>query len=683
MKQADIDFWRGAIENTKVWMRARHKVWRRLLKAYELDFEVEGLPEDKTVRVSRFYPLSRQIIASISYNYPHVFFHVEEPGKEFASDILERVANAALEQMDTKAEVQQVIFDALFCDVGWLKFGYNPPGDSDMVAPYTINDALSNDFPYVHRVNPFNIYIDPLTPPHKLSHARYIIEKMIVPLEYVQQDERFSNRRQIQPIDEEDTTDTLLSEVESGAGEEADAVKDAKAQGKMAVLYEVHDRMHRKRITFAESVREPIEEIDHPMLAMRPVTIPDPFTGEEMMTGEFEAEGGYLTHGGFPYYALQFDQTQDSFYGQPPMAYAEDTQKLIVESISRRADLLKRFSRTVLGARRERDANADIGETLEQGRDGDIIWVEDPGSSFRAMDFGNPPPDQLGIERDAREYEEQALNVSQMAMGGGPKLTATQASLQASFGQLNREWMQLRVADCYKTTVHNTLRMMADARYTPEEFLVNVAQDEMEPVFEAVTSDMLRVRFKVDIVAGSTSPITEQLEREDALALFNYTIQLPEINRTEAIKGLLKAFKVSDPEKYLGKQADADAMKLASMENVAYLMKGANPNVTPEENHQIHMGIHGQLQTMPEFQQLLPPQQQQVMAVAQQHLQQHMQALQQKAQGKGGGGAAADAPAPESREVRERGGQEGNIVSMVRSQAQEMSQQVQRAPGQN
>ena len=68
------------------------------------------------------------------------------------------------------------------------------------------------------------------------------------------------------------------------------------------------------------------------------------------------------------------------------------------------------------------------------------------------------------------------------------------------------------------------------------------------------------------------------------------------------------------------------------------------------------------------------------MAIAQQHLQQHMQALQQKAQG--GGGAAA-APNPEGREVRERGGQEGNIVSMVRSQAQEMSQQVQRAPGQN
>ena len=69
--------------------------------------------------------------------------------------------------------------------------------------------------------------------------------------------------------------------------------------------------------------------------------------------------------------------------------------------------------------------------------------------------------------------------------------------------------------------------MMADARYTPEEFLVNVAQDEMEPVYEAVTADMLRVRFKIDIVAGGLlRPLLSRLEREDALALFNYTIQV-------------------------------------------------------------------------------------------------------------------------------------------------------------
>jgi hypothetical protein len=270
------------------------------------------------------------------------------------------------------------------------------------------------------------------------------------------------------------------------------------------------------------------------------------------------------------------------------------------------------------------------------------------------------------------------MGVSQMALGGGRKVTATQASLEASYGQLNREWMQDKVALVFETVVRNTLRMMADARYLPEEFMINVAKDEADPVYEAVTSDMLRVRYSVDIETGSMSPLTEQLEREDALALFNYTIQLPEIDRREAINGLFKAFKVADPDKYFKPGMDADVVKLASMENLLYLLKGAPVNVSPEENHEMHLQIHGQIGQMPQFQQLLPAQQQAVMQVVQQHMAQHQQFLQQmaggQAPGAGGGGDAGS--------VRERAGTEGNIVSLVRSQAQEVSQELQRAPGQ-
>ena len=685
MKQREITFWQGCIENSALYMRDRHKVWKRLLRAYELEYDVGSLPDDKVVKVSRFYPLVRQIIASISFQHPHVYFHVEEPNKEFASTILERVANAALTQMGTKAEVQQVIFDALFCSVGWLKCGYNPAGDDDLIAPYTLNDSLNDDFPYVHRVNPFNVFIDPLTPPHKLSHARYVIERMTVPLEYVKRDDRFVNRRQIQASEtiDEDVQDSFLRDSGSvDSSNEKEAIAKSKSMGEMTVLYEVHDRMKRRRYTFAPGVEDPIEDVEHPMRAMKPVYAPDPFTGEMLMTGEYEPEGGFLTDGGFPYIPLRFDSTASGFYGEPPMRYGEDLQKVIVESISRRIDILKRNQRILLASRRERDSNADIGHQLETGRDGEVIWVEDVNQSFKELGFGAPPPDQIGIEKDARGYEEQSMGVSQMAMGGGKKVTATQASLEASYGQLNREWMQDKVAVVFETVVRNTLRMMADARYLPEEFLINVAKDEADPVYEAVTTDMLRVRYSVDIETGSMSPLTEQLEREDALALFNYTIQLPEIDRREAINGLLKAFKVADPDKYFKPGMDADVIKLASMENLLYLLKGAAVNVSPDENHEVHLQIHSQIGQMPEFQQLLPAQQQAVMQIAQQHMAQHQQFLQQMAQGQAPGAGGGPGGGGDIGSVRERAGTEGNIVSLVRSNAQEVSQELQRAPGQ-
>ena len=62
MKQAQIEFWQGSIENGRKYMRDRHKTWRRLLKTYDLDFDVPGLGDDKIVKISRMYPLARQIM---------------------------------------------------------------------------------------------------------------------------------------------------------------------------------------------------------------------------------------------------------------------------------------------------------------------------------------------------------------------------------------------------------------------------------------------------------------------------------------------------------------------------------------------------------------------------------------------------------------------------------------------
>ena len=76
---------------------------------------------------------------------------------------------------------------------------------------------------------------------------------------------------------------------------------------------------------------------------------------------------------------MKFDQTEVVLRSTADGVH-RDTQSLIVESVSRRADLLSVFQRIVLASRREREANQDLGDTLEEGRDGEIIWVEDPAT---------------------------------------------------------------------------------------------------------------------------------------------------------------------------------------------------------------------------------------------------------------------------------------------------------------
>jgi len=683
LKQEQINYWRKSIDNGITYMRPKHKIWHKLLAMYKNEFEVAGLDKDQVVRISRFYPLTRQIISSIAFNYPTVFMRVDNPNREFQAQILERVANAALETMGVKEEMHQAIFDALYCSLGWLKFDYNAPGD-DIMAPYVVNDSLQDDMVAVRRVSPFNMMVDPLCPPHKLGHARYIIEKMLVPLEFVRNDDRFVNRRQIQAItNREDETDALHDIQDSNYtdSDEENSITQAKELGEFALLYEIHDRVHRKRIVFADGVEQPIEDIPHPFLEQEPVMQPDPFTGEMMMTGEFEQTGSYLVQGGFPYHALKFDLSEESLYGLPMMSYVEDEQKAIVESVSRRVDLLKRYPRIILGQRSEREENANIGDQITRARDGSIIWCNDVNNGFREMQMGSPPPDQLGIEADMRQYEEQVLQVSQMAMGGGPRRTATEASLIASFGTQNREWLSAEVGKAYEAIVANTFRIMADPRYTPENFIVNVSEGENDPVYQAVTSDLFKVRFKVEVETQSMRPLFEQLEREDTLALANYMFQMPEVDRTEVIKLVMRAFRVPDMDKFIKGSADQEAVRAAQLENQFFAARQQDPGVLPEQDHQVHLQTHQQAQQDPAVTQYLQqamqvnPQAIQIFQqIMQQHMQQHQQFIQGEAQGRAPQPQQSEKTIPSARDASNVQAQANNIQSVVRSNAQRVGQ---------
>ena len=686
MKQDELQYWRKSIDNCVTYMRPKHKEWNKLLRMYRQEFDVPGLDPDQVVKISRFYPLTRQIISSIAFNYPHVFLRVESPNREYQAEILERVANAAMDVMQVKDEMQQCIFDALYCSIGWLKFDYNAPGD-DLIAPYVVNDAMQDDMVAVRRVSPFNMLVDPLCPPHKLSHARYIIEKMLVPLEFVRNDDRFVNRRQIQAITSDPDDTESLYDITQGSeadAEEQESINQAKEIGEYALLYEVHDRIHRRRIVFAEGVEQPIEDIAHPFLEQEPVYAPDPFTGEMMMTGEFEQTGSYLVKGGFPYHGMKFDLSEESLFGLPMMSYVEDEQKAIVESVSRRVDLLKRYPRIILGQRSEREENANISDQITRARDGSIVWVNDVNNGFREMQMGSPPPDQLGIESDMRNYEEQVLQVSQMALGGGPRRTATEASLIASFGTQNREWLSSQVGKAYEAVIYNTFRIMADPRYTPENFIVNVAEGENDPVYEAITSDLFKVRFKVNVETQSMRPLFEQLEREDTLALSNYLLQMPQINRDEVIKMIMRAFRVPDMDKFIKSSVDAPEVRAAQLENQHMAGRMQDPGVLPEQDHATHIRTHQQAaqdpavtQFLQQAMQLNPQAIQQFQAMIQQHMQQHQQFIQGEAQGRAPKSDESQKTIPSTRDVASNPqAQAQALQSIVRSNAQRVGQTV-------
>lgn len=684
LSEKRIGFWDKTFNTVEDFTKSKHRDWRRLLNAYKLDFEVDVKSPDK---ISRFYPLARQIIASVSYNYPRLFFTVEDNAKAFQSEILERVVNAALEITNVKKHVQQSTFDALFCNLGWLKYGVNPPGDEDLVPPYVANDAMQNGMVYAQRVSPFNMFIDPITPPHDLAQARFLIERMVVPLEFVKKDRRFSHTEQIKAGsggdgDVEDVLQNMEAESHS-EGEERTAYEDSLRDGEFVVLYQVHNRIHKRLLTFVRhgGPKQPIQNIPHPFLAGDSTTAQDPLDpNKQLLTGEFKPTGGYLVEGGFPYHAIKFDLSADGFYGLPMMQYAEDTQKGIVESVSRRKGFLKRFARTILGRRSEQQRNPDLGDKMESGEDAHIAWVDDVNNAFRELEMGNPPPDQLGYEADLRSYEDQILQVGQLVNAGQRTLTATQSALVASFSQLNREWLQQAPAEAYRVTAHNYLRIMSDPRYIPKHLIINVAKGPQDPVFEAITSDMLSMRFKMHIEAGSMRPLYEELEKQDALALAQWMVQFPEIPRDKVIKHVLRTFRVPDLEDWMGTTGKNPEIRAAQLENQWMALRMEDPGILPDQDHASHMATHQRANEDPVVIQTLsqnPMQGARYAQILQQHTIQHQQILEQMGQGKaagvngqinGIGREAGSSPAQDVQSIT------GNIDSAVRSSAQKLSQ---------
>ena len=99
MTKKEIRFWKNEMAICDRLYKSKTDEWQRLQNLYDLKFEkqIRDLRVDDLVKVSRFYPLVRQIIASIAFNYPKLFFSVEEELDDDGAikSMLERTSSSA------------------------------------------------------------------------------------------------------------------------------------------------------------------------------------------------------------------------------------------------------------------------------------------------------------------------------------------------------------------------------------------------------------------------------------------------------------------------------------------------------------------------------------------------------------------------------------------------------------
>lgn len=660
LSKREVKFYRKESEILNRDAERRLREWSELIGLYENNYQeqIRDLDPEEMIRVPRFYPVTRQIIASIAFNYPKLFFTIEDDfdGADFeAADVLERAAAAWLRMADARTHVHQAIFDALYCGTGWLRVDYNPAGD-DVVPPFAANCAYTEDLVVLNRCPPGFVQADPLTPPHALGQARYIRERLWLPLKYLRDDPTIDHRREIKPTQMDKDRQFLMGEPHGDRDEtpEQTLMRESVENGEFVLVDRYHDRLGRRQISFADGVDDPIQVIAHPYANMTfpQVTTPlgQPLTDEDgeplLDLSAGEPSTGWLVQHGFPFIPVRLDMSASTYSPRPPMSYLRDIQLGITESVSRLSALMKRTARQGVMSQQEIENDPNLPHRLRAGVDGEWHGVLDI-NNFRELNYGNLPPDQYNLLNILQQIEAEVSRVNELGQDGGDEArTATEAGLIAAASSINREWMEARVAEVYETAVRNAFTVMGDPRYTPEAFTVNVAPDGEQTMHRALKSSDFLWSYRIEVATGSTRPLFEQLQREQAISFFDRAIQMPEYDRGELAKYLASSYSVADPEKLMHDDTNEEAQRAVQLENDYIIRTQTDPGITPGQDHQAHIEAHGQIQQHPLYIQLQQQAQavdafggavnpqagqqlQAIDALLQQHVQQHEQHLQQ------------------------------------------------------
>ena len=626
MNKKQIEWFQTEAKMLDTLYAERMKRWKRLAKAYDLEFQskIRDLKSSEYVKISEFYPLVRQVVATVAMNYPTMFFEVldDESQDGDIEPILERAAAALLEITDAKSHVHQAVTDALFCGIGWIRTDYNPPGQ-DLTSPYLPNSEQEEDLPSFSRVAPGMVHVDPTTQPNNLGTARYIREKLWIPLKSLMDDKSIKKTKELKASPVDRGTEVGFGELmfNKDDDDEAAAVRSAIENGEFVLVdrWHMHWPIGSKRcVMFAPGVDEPLKDVVHPFsrrvfqqrtdvlgrpLFDDPETQTDPILDVETThkDGELGEPGvGWLVEHWFPFTPAKFDVHPTSYYPPPHLAYMEDIQNGLVESFSREASFQKRFARQGVVEQAEIDANPkgeEIVTALKNGEDGEWHVVADK-NHFMPLDYGNGGGAQWAFADRLRFSGDRISQVADLKQSGSSAAqTATEAALIGASVSINRQWMEAAVSGAYVGLTRNANTIMGDPRFTPERFIVNVAPDGQQKVSRILTNADFLWAYRIRVQTGSLQPLFEEMQKTKALEFFDRAIQMPHIfDQRELAKFMASAFADIDPEKLMVDDVNQEAAQAARNENRIMMTTGQDPGVFEGQDHQGHLQVHPEYQ---------------------------------------------------------------------------------------
>ena len=484
--------YRKHLATSKRWRREEgyDSSWRRLIDLYRGRHYEFASDEDRLL-VNIAFSTVNVIAPSVSVNYPKIAVNATKPDDAPKAIITEAVINYWWRHYKVKPEFRRAVKDFLVVGHGWLKCGYryveeetvgsgdepsDPDADGNEVTPSIV---VVEDRPFVERVSPFDVFIDPDAT--SMRDAKWIAQRVRRPLADVKADKRYAKQAR----------DRVAPSSTSRFADETGRKKTHDDSHSYVDIWEYYDIRTKTMSVFAEGG-------DH--FLIKPTEMPYAF--------------------GHPFVMIRNYDVPDHFYPMGDLEAIEPLQRELNETRTQMMNHRKRFSRKYLF--KESAFDGDGRSALESDYDNVLVPVasDEPLSNVVApFPAVITPPEFYNQSEMIQGDVEQITGVSEYQRGALPEIrrTATEAAIM-------QDAANARAADKLATIegaiVEVAVRMVALAQqYMTGQQVARVTGKDGVAMWVTFDRDYISGDFDYEVEAGSTAPNNESFRRQSALQI--------------------------------------------------------------------------------------------------------------------------------------------------------------------
>ena len=567
-----LAFARNELDRSKRWRSTKtgfgyDDQWRRYIDLYSGQHWDAATSTDQLI-VNLVFSTVNVMAPAVAINNPRFVVNARKAESAPQAVVTEEVLNYLWRKNDYQRDFRLAVLDWIITGNGWLKIGYkatkkpvvkatdgaeNPNSDAGSGSvggtegiddrddvegnvESELNVEHDDDRPFVERLSPFDIYVDPDARHPK--EMRWIAQRTWRPVTDIQVDSRYSaTQRQRVSGSHWSPWDSNGGDARAGSENSFSSGKPNKGALSYAEVIEFYDIKRNTVCTFA---------VDG--------------SGE---AGSDEPDAGFLIKpkdipyaSGHPFVMLRNFEVPDHFYCMGDVQQIESLQLELNETRTQMLNYRKKFRRAWTY---KRDAFDREGiQALESDDDNVMIPVqgdEPLSGALQPVPAVISPPEFFDQSIMIQNDMDMVSGVSDYAKGNPQsttRRTATEAAMIADAANARAQdrlmKVELVLADCGKRVIQLMQQFM-----TGEQ----VARVVTLPVNGWVNydQDYIAGQFDYEVRGGSTEPQNETFRRQSAMQLSDVSAQFIDMGVADPValytKLLRDGFGEKDPQRFI------------------------------------------------------------------------------------------------------------------------------------